>query len=262
MLSRKSKYILYIAIFGLFTNCNKEKEEINVYYNTTKGDGLLWNLNDGIYTYSIGFTGNSKIKENKISEYNIVVDSLAAGDLVNKEKKTYYIKNNLKSYDLIKQKNQVKLNDLVVSAVYHYYCVRKDCFKVPYELEIDNHNNVKINIEVTQFQTYTQTEYGGSYEFKLEQKDIDLYNTIQNKLSKNIFVTDTTKNGINGHIIVLNKKFINNNYDTIYDDMQYSSLLMFTDYIILKYIPNKKPSKAIHNIVSFRKPLFPESIVE
>ena len=88
MLSRKSKYILYIAIFGLFTNCNKEKEEINVYYNTTKGDGLLWNLNDGIYTYSIGFTGNSKIKENKISEYNIVVDSLAVGDLVNKEKKT------------------------------------------------------------------------------------------------------------------------------------------------------------------------------
>ena len=42
------------------------------------------------YTYSIGFTGNSKIKENKISEYNIVVDSLAVGDLVNKEKKTNF----------------------------------------------------------------------------------------------------------------------------------------------------------------------------
>ena len=154
----------------------------------------------------------------------------------------------------------MKLENLIVSAEYKFYRTSKNSFTMPYELEIDQNNNVKVNVEVNKYDNYSETEYGGSYQFKLEKKDIELYKSLQNKLSKNIFVTDTTKNSYYGHIIVLNNEYVNSNYKTIYNDIEYSSLLMFTNYIVLKYIPSLKPSKFVHQINSYRKPVSPEII--
>ncbi|MGL5235086.1 MAG: hypothetical protein ACRC8Z_10095 [Empedobacter falsenii] len=259
-----NRFFLIIIFFGIFISClngAKKKDDITVYYNYTKDDELEWKLNDYEYTYSINFIYNEKTKEKQIPEYYTLTDSIVSGDNISSlERKTYQIKNSFKPYNLIQDKNEVKLNNLIVSAEYQYYRTSKNSFTMPYELEIDHNNKVKVNIEINQFDNYSETEYGGSYQFKLEKKDIELYKSLQNKLSKNIFVTDTTKNSYYGHIIVLNKKYVNSNYETIYNDFEYSSLLMFANYIVLKYIPNLKPSKSVLKIDSYRKPISPEAI--
>ena len=54
---------------------------------------------------------------------------------------------------------------------------------------------------------------------------------------------------------------INNYPKTIYYHRDYSSLIMLTDYVILKYIRESKPSKNIHPIKTLRKPIKPETIL-
>lgn len=78
---------------------------------------------------------------------------------------------------------------------------------------------------------------------------------IQSKLTKENLKTDSARANVYGHQIVVNKKIVNNNPKTIYYKRDYSSLIMFTDYLILKYIQENKPSKHIHSIETLRKPI-------
>lgn len=84
---------------------------------------------------------------------------------------------------------------------------------------------------------------------------------IQSKLSKERIKTDTISELGYGHQIVIDNHTIINNPKVIYDNKDLSSIIMFTDYIILKYIPALKPEKFIYPIHTKRKPLEPETAV-
>ena len=107
---------------------------------------------------------------------------------------------------------------------------------------------------------YTTTKYAGGYEFNLDARDVQLDQMIQSKLSNENLKKDSARANALGHQIVKNKTIVKNNPETIYYQKDYSSLIMFTDYVILKYIRENKPSHYIHSIETFRKPIEHEKL--
>lgn len=86
--------------------------------------------------------------------------------------------------------------------------------------------------------------------------------TINNYKIKDLYLkTDSARANAYGHQIVINKTIVNNNPKTIYYNRYYSSLIMFTGYLILKYIRENKPHKYIHSIETLRKPIEPETVL-
>ena len=128
------------------------------------------------------------------------------------------------------------------------------------KIHINENYKVKANIEARVNYPYSDTEYAGGYKFKLEPRDVKLYRMIQSKLSKKSIKTDTISKLGFGFQIVINNNTIITNPKVIYDNKDISSLAMFTDYIIMKYIPELKPSNIIYAIQSLRKPIEPETI--
>lgn len=86
---------------------------------------------------------------------------------------------------------------------------------------------------------------------------------IQSKLTKENLKTDSARVNANayGHQIVFIKAIVNNNPTTIYYQRNYSTWIMITDYVVLKYIRKNKPIYCIHSIETFRKPIVPETIL-
>ena len=250
-------------------NCinSNEISSIDVRYEFVNSDNLLnWKLNDGKYSYTIHHDFNSRHLENKIDDIqiNAITDSIAMidDDKNNVNNDQEIIKHQYHSLNHAKSINQFKINDLIVSSEIHYYWTDRNSFTMPYEIHINKDYHVKVNIEAGHNYPLelTVTDYAGGYKFILEPRDVKLYRMIQSKLSKEKLNTDSVRVNGYGHQIVVNKTIVNNNSKTIYYNRDYSSLIMFTDYLILKYIRELKPTKIIYPIETLRKPLEPETI--
>ena len=172
---------------------------------------------------------------NRLKNIGLLIVALSLINCINSDeiiKHQYHSLNNAKSFD------QFKINDLIVSSDVHNYWTERNGFTMPYEIHINKDYQVKANIEAGQNYSleYTITDYAGGYEFILEPRDVKFYLMIQSKLSEEKLKTDSARVNGNGHQIVVNNTIVNNNPKTIYYNRDYSSLIMFTDYLILKYI--------------------------
>lgn len=256
-----------LLIGSTFLSCHqfKNKEQIDVRYELVDNNRqLVWSLNDGKYTYLIQYHFNSRKLENQLVDTE-TVQIADSSNIIGTNPKSYneVVKHNYKALINDKTKNEVEFNKLIVSNKLHYYYTQRENFTMPYEIQIEENYIVKVNIEAGKNYPlkYAETDYAGGYEFKLEPKDVMLYRMIQSKLSKESIKSDTISELGYGHQIVIDNHIIINNPKVIYDNKDLSSIIMFTDYIILKYIPVQKPEKFIYPIVTKRKPLEPETAV-
>ena len=259
--------LLIVALSHINCTNSDEINSIDVRYEFVNSDSRLnWKLNDGKYSYTIQHHFNSRHLENKINEFeiNAITDSIAMidDDKNNLNNNQEIIKNQYHSLNKAKSFDQFKINDLIVSSEIHYYWTERNSFTMPYEIHLNKDYQVKVNIEAGQHYPLelTATDYAGGYEFILEPRDVKLYRMIQSKFSEEKLKTDSARVNSYGHQIVVNNTIVNNNPKTIYYNRDYSSLIMFTDYLILKYIRELKPTKIIYPIQTLRKPLEPETI--
>lgn len=253
-----------LAAGSIICSCHqfKNKELIDVRYELANNDKqLIWNLNDGKYSYLIQYHYNSKKNENQLSDEDSIqiVDSITTAD----EKpitNNYKIKHHYKALANEVTKNEVEFIDLIVSNELHYYYAQTENFTMPYEINISDSFMVKANIEAGKNfpLEISETDYAGSYNFKLEPRDVMLYRMIESKLSKESIKTDTISDFRIGHQIVIDNNIIINNPKSVYENKEIASIIMFTDYIILKYIPELQPEKFIYPINTKRKAVTPK----
>ena len=247
---KKIIFAITLLIGSTFISCHqlKNKEQIDVRYELVDNyRQLVWSLNDGKYTYLIQYHFNSRKLENQLVDTE-TVQIADSSNIIGTNPKSYneVVKHNYKALINDKTKNEVEFNELIVSNKLHYYYTQRENFTMPYEIQIEENYIVKVNIEA-----------GKNYPLR----DVMLYRMIQSKLSKESIKSDTISELGYGHQIVIDNHTIINNPKVIYDNKDLSSIIMFTDYIILKYIPAQKPEKFIYPIVTKRKPLEPETAV-
>lgn len=112
--------------------------------------------------------------------------------------------------------------------------------KMRYDINIDSKGTVKANV------FYPENKKGG-YIFTLDNEDFKILKAMVSTIEKlNIADQYFTNNHYGIASIVINKKVINNQ---IFTNKDFSAIIMFSNYITIKYISNLEP-KAIEFHIS------------
>lgn len=229
MFYKKKLIILLIAlvlasIAGLVHHILNKEDALQVYYSKT----------DNLYFFLI-----------KDNEENMVYDIIP---YINKKSRSKDIKHYIDSVDyvrthynpLVLEKEVSSEFILSVSEKYPHINFSHDR-KMTYDIQINSEGLVKANVH------YPENKIGG-YTFMLEEKDLDLLQKIVGSPSvlspaQDKFVNDYYRIAA----ISINGKLINNE---IFSDIHLCSVLMFTNYIGLKYIGKLTPNTETYNIIT------------
>lgn len=216
-----------------------KKDKNNLYYSYNLNDGYYWLIKDnGSSIYEIGFMFNNLIENQTLDLKNY---------------RTKKAEMNYKFFNINKNNNLI-LNNISISEnppetnflINHKYA---------YDLNIDSAGNITANV-------YYPDEKAGGYSFKLSENDFEIfkevfYNVTINELDRKYFIKDY--NSVQS--IVINNKYVLNDFEYLNSNLNINAILMFSNYLTMKYIDRKSPDDSKYSIESskYSKLPIPES---
>lgn len=230
---------LILGLLLIIRLLNIYKKDNNLYYSYNLNDGYYWLIkDDNSSIYEIGFMFNNLIENRTVDLKNYTR---------NKTEMNY------KLYD-INKKNDLIFNNISVSEnppetnflINHKYA---------YDLNIDSTGNITANV-------YYPEEKVGGYSFNLSENDFKIfkeifYNITIDELDRKHFVKDY--NSVQS--IVINSKYVLNDFEYLNSNLNINAILMFSNYLTMKYIDKQSPDDSKYSIESskYSKLPIPES---
>ncbi len=116
--------------------------------------------------------------------------------------------------------------------------------KYVYDLNIDSIGNVTANV-------YYPVEKEGGYSFKLPKEDFNMINNILGNISiKELGNNFYIKHNQSTQSIIINNQYIINDFKSLKSNLDIYAILMFSNYLTIKYIDEKEPNIVKYNIES------------
>lgn len=116
--------------------------------------------------------------------------------------------------------------------------------KYNYDLNIDSLGKVNLNV-------YYPIEKQGGYSFNLSKDDFDMIKNILGNISvKELDNNFYTKNNKSTQSIIINNQYIINDFNGLKSNLDIHAILMFSNYLTIKYINKKTPNNTKYSIES------------
>lgn len=205
-----------------------KKDNNKLYYSYNLNDGYYWLIKDSNSSiYEIGFIFNGLIKN----------QTLDLKDYTRNKTEMNY-----KLYD-VNKKNDLIFNNISISEnlpetnflINHKYA---------YDLNIDSRGNITANV-------YYPDEKVGGYSFNLSENDFEIFKEIFHNISIDEFdrkLFDKDYNSVQS--IVINNKYVLNDFEYLNSNLNINAILMFSNYLTMKYIDKKSPNDSKYSIES------------
>ncbi|MPL56594.1 hypothetical protein SDC9_02080 [bioreactor metagenome] len=227
----------------MITSKQETENSIAIFYAVNSNNNFYWVVKDKNEIFEIRSSDNEHIKnfEGDIKKY-----------IATKEKEYNSV---YKEYNLnvnIKPQNFriISISENPHETNYFQNHLMK------YDLSIDFTGKVTANV-------YYPDEKKGGYDFNLSEDDFNLLKGIISKfsidsLSQKYFINDD----YTAQAIVINDKYILNDYNKMKSDIDIQAVVMFSNLITMKYIAKQKAKNNVYKIKSseFTKMYKPESL--
>lgn len=242
--------VLMVLLFGVLsvivlkTTSNKEiVNKIKIFYTLSKDNMFYWIVKDENEIFEIRTSDNECIKnfENikkyisiKEKEYNCTYEEYKVNPNVNNRKfRSISISENLHETNYIQ-------NHIMI-----------------YDLDIDHIGKVTANV-------YYPNKKKGGYAFNLSENDFNTLKGIidrfydKNKGKQRYFINDNYCN----QAIVLNNRTVLNDYKKTKSVLEIQAIMMFSNFITMKYINRQKPTTNKYEIKSsqYTKEIYKEEL--
>lgn len=212
----------------------KKNEINNIQYSTNKNeiDGFRWLVEEDSLTYYFTTTSNYSIKNFSKDKY---YKKLLADDTFssyNYDNKFYNFKN-------------ISIGEYLLESNFSFD------HKYSYDLNIESGGKVIANVY------FPENKIGG-YSFNISLSDLNILKGILGNISFDISGNYYTDNELSSRALIIDDKYIFNDFNKIKSNVDINALLMFSNYITIKYINNKKPNDLIYNIKTSEYLMRPE----
>ncbi|WP_313580005.1 hypothetical protein [Chishuiella sp.] len=217
--------IIFFIGFIYYKTQKKDKNISNIKYATTANNEFNWKIEKGNSVYYIRLSANDYIENINNDEY--------FKKLLGKYK--------FSDYSYIKNTNEFVNLSISEDPIENRFLISH---KYSYDLNIDSLGIVNLNV-------YYPIEKEGGYSFNLSKDD---FNMIKNIL-RNISVKELNnkfyiKNNKSAQSIIINNQYIINDFKPLKSNLDIYAMLMFSNYITMRYIDKKVPNNIKYSIKS------------
>ncbi|MGV0752015.1 hypothetical protein [Empedobacter brevis] len=222
--------LIFINIIFLisFTYCKTQKKDKNlnkIKYATNANNEFSWKIEEGTSIYYIRLSANDYIENINDNEY--------FKKLLGKYK--------FSDYSYIKNTNEFVNLSISEDPIENRFLISH---KYSYDLNIDSLGKVNLNV-------YYPIEKEGGYSFNLSKDDFDMIKNILGNVSvKELDNKFYIKNNKSTQSIIINNQYIINDFKSLKSNLDIYAILMFSNYLTMKYIDKKIPNNIKYSIES------------